>query len=295
MKHVFIVNPTSAKGKFHLITKSIKEICEQEKIPYQIICTKESKQAITIAKDFSRDKSNIIYSVGGDGTLFEVLNGMIDSECWLSVIPSGTGNDFYHTIENNSNLLFSIDVGKMNDYYFLNTASVGLDAEIAENKEKIKKIPIPASMVYKASILYSYFKYHPHEIEYQLNDRKITKEITVCAVCNGKYYGGGFPIAPKASVNDGKFDVYIANKMTKLQILGLLGELKNGIHESSPLVNHYLTDEITIKSKKELACNLDGEIIKDHEFHFQTVPKKLVIYDGHPAIKRFIKEKLNRR
>lgn len=291
MKHIFIVNPTSAKGKAITIANAIKECCEQEKLDYQIIYTKRPKEAKEIARDFNDDSKNVIYSVGGDGTLFEVVNGLMRGEKALfSVIPAGSGNDFYRTIKDQKEPFLNVDVGKVDDYYFINSASIGLDAEVANNISKMKKLHIPSSMIYKTSIIYSYLQYQSKNITTILNDTINTEPVTLCAICNGKYYGGGFPIAPNAQINDGKFDIYKFDKLSKLQIPGMLSKLIKGSHEEASCVHHYQENTFFIYSEENLVCNLDGEIIKDHSFLFTMAPQKLTLYEGHPAIKRLVKE-----
>lgn len=291
MRHVFIVNPCSGYGKTIPMIQAIKEICNKEELDYQVIYTKKEKDAVDIARIYAKEDV-VLYSVGGDGTLFEVLNGMADTPSYLNVIPAGTGNDFYKTVKDIEKPFQKIDVGKVNDTYFVNSSSIGLDAEIADNVKKFKKWKVPRSMVYHASILYTYFQYRSHEIFYQLDQIKERKNITLCAVCNGKYYGGGFQIAPHASLTDGKLDVYIADQLSKLEVPGLFLKLLKGDHEDSSKVHYHQTTDFTITSSKNLICNVDGEIIQGDCFHFKLLPNHVTYYDGNPKIKQFVKEKV---
>lgn len=97
MKHIFIVNPISGKGKTLKTVDRIKKVCEEEHLDYKIHYTEYPKEATKIARKY-RFSKNIIYSVGGDGTLNEVLNGIVGTKNLLGVIPSGSGNDFYKTL-----------------------------------------------------------------------------------------------------------------------------------------------------------------------------------------------------
>ena len=97
MKHIFIVNPISGKGKTLKTVDRIKKVCEEEHLDYEIHYTEYPQEATKIARKY-RFTKNIIYSVGGDGTLNEVLNGIVGTKNLLGVIPSGSGNDFYKTL-----------------------------------------------------------------------------------------------------------------------------------------------------------------------------------------------------
>lgn len=97
MKHVFIINPISGKGKTLKVAENIEKVCQREKLDYEINYTNYPGEATKIAKKY-RFSQNIIYSVGGDGTLNEVLNGIVGTKNILAIIPSGSGNDFYKTL-----------------------------------------------------------------------------------------------------------------------------------------------------------------------------------------------------
>ena len=202
MKHVFIVNPVSGRGKALKVSLGIKKICEEEKLDYEIHYTNGPKDATKIAKKVKGSK-NIIYSVGGDGTLNEVLNGVIGTKNMLAVIPAGSGNDFYRTLSKMDDEMPLIDVGKVNGKYFLNVVSIGIDAEVAKNAEVMKKLKVPTSQIYNASIVYTFFKYKFKDIEFSVDNTRSKNKCTILTICNGKMYGGGYKIAPEALLSDG--------------------------------------------------------------------------------------------
>lgn len=294
MKHIFIVNPTSAQGKAQSMIPAIEQCCKEAKLDYQVVVTKKPKEAISIARFFGKRYDHILYSVGGDGTLLEVVNGLVEGNGHLSIVPAGSGNDFYRMMKQKEKPIHKIDVGKVNDTYFLNSASIGLDAEVANNITKMKQLSVPSSLVYKASILYSYFHYRPVPIIHDLENGLQKQDVTIFTVCNGKFYGGGFPIAPHAEIDDGMFDVYMADSLTKMQIPFLLYKLAKGKHEASCKVHKYQTDQVLIQTKDPVVCNVDGEIIQGNTFQFQLLPSHLSFYEGHPKIKQLVKEKFSK-
>lgn len=289
MKHVFIVNPVSGRGKALKVSLGIKKICEEEKLDYEIHYTNGPKDATKIAKKVKGSK-NIIYSVGGDGTLNEVLNGVIGTKNMLAVIPAGSGNDFYRTLSKMDDEMPLIDVGKVNGKYFLNVVSIGIDAEVAKNAEVMKKLKVPTSQIYNASIVYTFFKYKFKDIEFSVDNTRSKNKCTVLTICNGKMYGGGYKIAPEALLSDGYFDVYIVDKISKPTLPFLLGKLKKGTHESLKEVHKSKATKIKFKCDYDLVCNVDGEIIIDRKFNIKILPKSLLIYNNKKLINRFMKE-----
>ncbi len=157
MHYIFIVNPTSGKGKALKISKKIVEVCNELKLNYDIHYTSYPKEATEIALKY-KNENNIIFSVGGDGTLLEVLNGVVGTKNLLGIVPAGSGNDFYRVLEDTSEEYIKTDIGKVNDTYFLNVTSFGIDAETAKNVLLMKKLKVPSSLVYIFSLIYTFLK-----------------------------------------------------------------------------------------------------------------------------------------
>lgn len=286
MKRIFIVNPISGNGKALKIAKIIKKICNSENLEHEIIYTAGPKDATEIAKKFRGELGQyIVYSVGGDGVLNEVVNGIINSGTILGVIPAGTGNDFSRMIRPTSETLFrKIDVGRVNNRYFINIASLGLDAKIAECANNLKGKKIPTELVYYLSIINEFIKLD--SVKLKVDKRENFDDYTLLSVCNATYYGGGLALAPKASLNDGLFDVYELPKVNRIKLLKMFSLLLKGLHEKSKLVNYWKTDYFEVESPQKIICNIDGEIIMDKKFVFENIRKSLyLINNDHPKLK----------
>ena len=212
MKHIFIVNPISGAGRGKKIGENIERVAPELGLDYEVHYTTRGHEATEITKKYKKEQ-NIIYSVGGDGTLLEVLNGIVGSKNMLAVVPAGSGNDFYRNIKEREELSFPVDVGKVNDLYFLNCCSFGIDAEIGHNAGLMKEKHIPRSQIYNASIVYTFAKYKFKEVEFVLNGATKTGEYTSVTIMNGKAYGGGWVMAPNADISDGLFDFYFVDKV----------------------------------------------------------------------------------
>ncbi|MEG0021406.1 MAG: diacylglycerol kinase family lipid kinase [Bacilli bacterium] len=266
MKKLFIVNPTSGQGLSLEIIKRLEKKCKENNEDYKIVYTEKKDDATKIAT-YYKDFGCRIYSVGGDGTLNEIVNGLIGGTSFLTVIPAGSGNDFYKTISNYEEKIFDIDVGKVNDKYFINSASIGLDAIIGENVSLMKKIHIPRSQIYNASIIYTLINFKP--IEIKIND--VYEKITLLAVTNGQYYGSGFRITPDASINDGYLNLCMAKKLNKLQIPPMLLKLIKENHYEDKHVITKRIKNLKITSNKDLICGIDGELLKGKDFDFNII------------------------
>lgn len=283
MRHVFIVNPNAGCGKSLEIAKIIETFCQERKVEYKIIYTSKPNEATEIIKNLG--ENNIIYSVGGDGTLKEVVNGVANTNNILSIIPSGSGNDFVRTLQTMPEGIHSIDLGMVNEQYFINIASFGLDAEIAKNAEDLKN-KIPNSMIYNASILTTLS--HRKDTNVIVND--VEHKITLMAICNGRYYGHGFKIAPNACLKDGLFDVYMVDSLKNRQIPGLFLKLLAGTHEASKYVHRFSNYNLRVESDEPIICSVDGEIIEDTCFEFNLIENAIQVDTGDIlGIKQYIK------
>ena len=286
MKHIFIVNPISGKGKTLKAVDRIKKVCEEENLDYEIYFTEYPKDATKIARKY-RFTKNIIYSVGGDGTLNEVLNGIVGTKNLLGVIPAGSGNDFYKTLSKIDEEYPVIDIGKVNDRYFINIISIGIDAEVANNVSLMKKRKVPTNQIYNASLIYTFFKYKYKDIELSIDEKEQKKgKCTILTICNGQVYGGGYKIASSAKLTDGYFDVYYVEKVNKPQLPSLINMLKQGIHEKHNKVHKSQATKIKFKCDKELVCNIDGEIMTAKKFNVKIIPNAITIYNNKELIKK---------
>lgn len=287
MKYIFIVNPESAKGNAMKIIGNIEKICKQRKIEYEVCYTLAQGDATRLTQSY-KEEENIIYAVGGDGTLSEVLNGVIGTKNKLGIIPAGSGNDFYRTIKELGKKEIKTDVGVINGKYFLNIACVGIDAEVANNVPLMKKKNIKVKNLYTASILYTFTHFKFKEIFFKSKEIEERNSFTILSICNGRYYGGGYNISPKASLEDNYFDVYYINKLRLPSIINLLLKLKKGKLEQDKRTNHFKTNNITVTSEEPIRFNVDGETIENTKFEIKIIPKAIKIYHNVELESKFL-------
>lgn len=148
---------------------------------------------------------------------------------------------------------------------------------------------IPKKQSYNISVINSFFKYKNRELEIKVNNEKLNGLYSTIAVCNGKYYGNGFMIAPFSDIFDGLLDIYLAEDLSKIKMLNLILKLKKGRHENSKDIRKIRTNRISIKSKDKIKCNIDGEILEDNIFNIEIINKGIELYYNKELIEYVFK------
>ena len=288
MKYIFIVNESAGRGKCKKLLPNIENACKDRNIEYEIRYISKEKSGYDIALEY-KEQENVIYIVGGDGTLTITLPALIGTKNKLAVIPAGSGNDTYRTIKNMENKETQIDIGKINEIYFINVACTGIDAEIGNNMDKLRNTIIPTGQLYNASIVYTFVKFKHKKIKLKTKIKDIEEKYTILSICNGSYYGGGFKIAPKSRLTDGLLDIYYAEEMAKLKMIPLILKLKKGKHEGRRKVHKFRTNHVEIELEEEVTFNVDGEKLTDKRFVIDVLPKAITLFNDND----FVEEVMN--
>ena len=278
MKYIFIVNAIAGNGKYKKILPNIETVCKERKIEYEIRYITKEENGEKIAREYENEE-NVIYVVGGDGTITKTLSGIVGTKNKLAILPAGSGNDTYRTIKNLPKGESLIDLAKINDTYFINVACSGIDAEVANNVDIVKKIKLPSSQIYNASIIYTFIKFKTKSVKIHTNIKDIDEKYTILSICNGEYYGGGFNIAPKAELKDGLLDIYYAEKMAKIKMIPLILKLKKGKHEGKRRIHKFRTNHVEISFGENITFNVDGEKLTDRNFVIDVLPKAITVYN----------------
>ena len=286
IKYIFIVNPVAGNGKAEIIFKNILKFAQEDNMENELLWnyTYDKNVAKYLAVFYSEQFPDAtIYSVGGDGTLNEIING-IKNNTKLGIIPAGSGNDFYRVSKNIKGTK-KINLGVVNGHKFINIASLGFDARVAnkanELKNKNKKM-----LVYPRAIL-DILK-NNQAIEYTMDN--IKNKSTVLVIGNGKYYGNGVPINPNYDLKNDYLNVLKAPFFNRRDIVKFLLKVLKEKHIDDPLLDYYLVKKLNIVSDEELICNVDGEIITSKEFNFEVIKDGVTIDNNYP---RYVKKAIN--
>lgn len=286
MKAAFIVNPLAGRGKANEIWK---EIAPRLKIscPYNVYYTEKAGDAMRLARQAQGEGATVLVSVGGDGTVHEIVNGMDLKRATLGLIPAGTGNDFCRSLdyprdiyEIADNLLEwksrRIDLGKMGDRYFVNVIGVGFDAQVADDvNRRFKKLT--GFSAYLAGILKNLATYRNAPLELEYDGHRWSGKSLLVAVGNGQYYAGGLYIVPPAEPDDGWFHICLVKDIGRLEILKVLPSVISGSHTGHPHVAILKARRISIQSPVPLTIQADGEILGALPLTIEMQPRALAV------------------
>lgn len=278
MKYIFLINSFSLKDKTNLLIDRITEVAVERNLDFAVEVNSKHRFTEEIIDNYKNDE-NIIICVGGDGTINRTLNAIVHTKNILGYIPYGTGNDFYRTNkELLKNGINDIDLVRINNRYFINVACFGIDADIANNEDIIHSKIIPKSQRYNASIIKNFLTFTPKHLSIKIDDKTYEGDYTTLALCNARYYGGGYKIGTNALLDDGLLDIYIVDKMSRLNIAKLLLGMNKGKHEKNNKVKVIRSKKVFINAHKNLTCNIDGDTLTDRTFDVEVIPNGIKIY-----------------
>ena len=295
MKAELIVNLTAGGGKPHKYLNTVLEYLKENGLKFKVCTTSHQGEAVELAQRAADNGAELIVSVGGDGTVNEIVNGIMKSknDPPLGIIPLGWANDFIKSTDIPSDTIEAckilvqgkikeIDVGIINEkIYFANICGIGFDAEVArlanQMKSKHPNLRILSAFVYVfASIkkLLSAFSYH--DVKIKFDGQEIHTKTLFIAISNGKFYGGRFKITPEAILDDGLLEVCVVEEMGRLKYLMSIPKVFRGTHESIKGINFYRAKEVLIQSSMPILAQVSGEVIEGQkEFTITLLPKSL--------------------
>ncbi|HDP70644.1 MAG TPA: diacylglycerol kinase family lipid kinase [Actinobacteria bacterium] len=290
-KAKIIVNPASNHGETRKIFDKVKDFFE-EKIDFSLELTEKPKQAIDMAKKLAG--YDLVVAVGGDGTIFEIVNGLALSnnrKTALGIIPMGSGNDLAKTLRIPKNITSAcdeilngrakmIDLGLVNGVYYANSFSVGLDAQVAhtanEIKDEVKKSGVSLYLTALFKVLSK--NYRPFETSIKINEGDFfTQNIVLITANNGVSYGGGFKITPKAQNDDGFLNICLVDELPAWKVVPRLPFVITGTHEWMKYIHTFRAKKIILRSEDALPAQLDGELIASNNFLIELVPRALKV------------------
>lgn len=300
MKALFIINPSSGRQNFKENLNQIagKLIMDQIVSTIDVFYTKQKNDAKNRVIGLKKGEYDFVVSVGGDGTLNEVVNGLIlsKSETPLAIISSGTVNDFasYLNLPGSAEVerfcemiksfkLKEVDAGKINNEYFINVIAGGILTDIAYKVPKDRKAIFGKLAYYMEGALElpKQFFEEQMQLEYVVNGNVHQEEVALFIVANSRSVGGFKDAVPLASVSDGRLDIMILKKVELYQVSDLLFKFLQGEHPQHECIEYMQTDEIFIKErgeKTDISIDYDGELLDGGlPVHINVVPKALKI------------------
>lgn len=300
-KALFIVNPAAGKGRGRKFLPFLENSLKSLSIHSTIIETKYLGHATEIAKSFLDDNA-LIFGVGGDGTINEIINGLNPTHKHkLGIIPIGSGNDFARAIGNidkefsilkyiSTNKTLLCDVGHVIvtsngsvilDKKFISSFGIGFDAFVASKIKTIKYLK--GIFLYISSVFLSLLNYNASTGTISINDGEITiaDKIFLFAVGNTKTAGGGFKLNPDAAIDDGYLDLCMTRNISKFTLLKVLPKAIFGTHIKHRLVETYRFTNLSYSTRERVFLHLDGEVLELEEGEKEIV---LAILPSHQEV-----------
>jgi YegS/Rv2252/BmrU family lipid kinase len=295
LKAELIVNLTSGGGKPKKQLEDILKYLKKNGLDFLLTYTDHQGEAVELAKKASDNDTELIISVGGDGTVNEIVNGIMKSKNnpSLGIIPLGWANDFVKSVDIPSDAIGAckalikgktkkIDVGVIdNQIYFANICGIGFDAEVThlanQMKDRHPNWNILSAYIYVfATIkkLLSPFRYH--NVKIKIDGQEIYSKILFAAIGNGKFYGGRFKITPEAILDDGLLEICVVEEMGRFKYLSIIPKAFKGTHASIKGINFYRAKEVVIESLEPILAQVSGEVIEGQKkFTITLLPKSL--------------------
>lgn len=294
MKYYFIINPVSGpRNQVASLTEEITKAFEKNSLhEYEIYETKYSGDGERFVKEKSANltEKTAFIACGGDGTTYEVLNGIVDFEnSILGVISVGSCNDFlkyydnidFRTIEKIINIEpQKIDIISCNGRYALNEVNIGFDAMVNDDcnriKAKTKKVKTAYTRAIIKNIILKKVPYAKVEVD---NENFYEGKVLLMTFANGKYYGGGYQAAPKAVVDDGLLEALVVKNISRVRFVTLIKDYKKGTHldkkKFEKIIKYSQAKTIKIQFLKQVCICLDGEISYTNEVDIKVEPAKV--------------------
>lgn len=289
MKILLIYNPNAGN---HSFKNNLDSIMERFQLKGYLVHPFRLGQGIDLNEFFQRiDPAEYkkILIAGGDGTINQVLNAMLDNGITLPVgiYPAGTANDFAQNfnlpasideitdIYTRENYTFA-DIGKMNDRYFINVASLGCLVDISQKTDSKYKTSFGVFSYYLKGVE-EFQKLKPVRIRIESDQFTFDDEVYFMLIMNGKSAGGFKRIAPLSVYNDGLLDIYIFKKCPLIDLMALVGKALKGEHDASPHVIYFQASNLTVRCDENIGTDLDGEKGIGFPLHVQILPSQLKI------------------
>jgi len=283
-KWLFIVNPVAGNGKAKKYAEKVNEMVKIFRIDAEIVFTTHKGHASQIVQEYFEHGFDKIIAVGGDGTMNEIVQGVINKEnITLGIVPAGTSNDFVQILgfaeefsENDWKIFFQgntikMDVGKCNNNYFLNGMGLGFDAQVAADRQaKGGK-----SSNYLWHILKTLIFYKESEMVSVLDKQKRYTKCFINTIAIGRRFASKYFLTPKAIANDGLLDVCMIKELSFFERIKIFLKVPKGEHINDKNVNYYQADTIQLEFDTEVPIHLDGEIFFNSKFIVSILPEKL--------------------
>jgi diacylglycerol kinase (ATP) len=269
MSYKIIANPVAGKGKATALIDQVRSILKERKADFDFELTKAPGDAADMARSAAERGWKVIVSLGGDGTISEVISGLVGTESALGIVSCGKGNDIARSLgvstdtEQAVNTLLNgekrrIDVGLEKDQVFADIAGVGFSAEVSSQANNMRKLKGP--LAFLAATYRTLSRLKARQVRIELDNEVIETKVVSITLSNMKYAGGGMIFAPDAVVDDGLFDVCIVREIGKIGFALTFPQMYKDAGPKHPALSRYRSSSVRIFTENPMEKMFDGNI-----------------------------------
>jgi len=284
-KHLIILNPSAAKGSAIGKKSEIEKLLQESGIDYTLVVSEKPGAPVNLASEAYEKGYDVVVAAGGDGTVNEVINGLMATKlagkpiASLGVIPAGRGNDFAGSMGIPGDIAHAIkviaagqskaiDIGQVigGNYpagkFFGNGIGIGFDTIVGFEAAKLPPFlsGMPGYLIAAIKTIFLYFK--ASKMRVVMDQETLEQPCLIISVMNGKRMGSSFKMTPDSKPDDGQFSLMIIDQVSRLSMIKLMGKIMSGKQEGHPAVKMPLTSTLQITALTgSLPVHADGETI----------------------------------
>lgn len=300
-----ILNPMADMGRAWKTANALRPIAQEFDGELTWSGTVYPTHAIELAKQAAEEGYDMVIAMGGDGTVHEVMNGLMqvpaEKRPIMGVVPIGSGNDFAYSLgltQRSAHALAhalkgesiqSVDIGQMTDEhgrkeYFDNTLGIGFDAVVTIRSHKLPIVK--GFLMYLTAVIQTIILNHnPAQVKIETDTETWQSNTLMVTLCNGPREGGGFMLSPESRNTDGKMEYVIVNKVSRGMMFRLVPEFMNGTHMRFKQIRMGSFKTFSLTSDRPLYIHADGEIFTSfgsnlRKVSFEILPQALKVVRG---------------
>lgn len=277
-----------------------KRVLEKLFIKYQLkgdwFISQYPHHAQEINTLYKLEAYDAILSIGGDGTLYDVVNAVMklpeDRRVPIGIIPAGTGNSVFKDLigdeQNIEKALLAILNGKkqridvlkaqnsINSFFFINILGFGFTSEVTQKAIRLKRL---GKHAYSLAIFMKLLQLKTYTLQMHRGNEVYDMENVFVGILNTRFAGGNLLMAPQAKVDDGLMDVVVVNDINRLNLIKTFPKIYDGSYIESPYVQYFQTDKIKFTSRLGKALSPDGEIHGNLPVEIEVIPKAISVFN----------------
>ncbi len=280
-----VVNPAAGGGRAQGRLEDLVAIFKGANARVDVVRTPGPGEATRLAREAVAEGYRRVIAIGGDGTVHEIVNGLVGSAVELAVVPLGSANDFAAALGLRewraaarlaaTGRARAVDLAVANGRAFANCVGVGVDAAGARVVGRHRRVVGPLG--YLTAALGTLATYRPRPVRIEFDGEVIAGKHLLVVAANGGRFANGMRIAPAASLDDGMLDLCVVGETSLAESIALLARVYRGAHVGRPKVRMARVRAVVIEQERALPVQLDGELTEAERIEVRCMPRALPV------------------